>query len=144
VCGDIVEEKACGSTNSQLYFYKIVQAQSQQLQVGCVNPPLRLTIAKATMGKKDKPGKKGENEDVKRDQKLQAILMAVSFTKYFRPISYIKPKVMLPLVNVPMLMYTIEFLAQNGVEEVCSSCLFFCQKLTLDCRYLCFVSDTPS
>lgn len=71
------------------------------------------------MGKKEKTGKKGgENDDVKRDQKLQAILLAVSFTKYFRPISYIKPKVMLPLVNVPMLMYTIEFLAQNGVEEV--------------------------
>jgi NDP-sugar pyrophosphorylase family protein len=25
---------------------------------------------------------------------------------------------LLPLVNVPMLEYTIEFLAQNGVEEV--------------------------
>lgn len=30
----------------------------------------------------------------------------------------IRPKVLLPLVNVPMLEYTIEFLAQNGVEEV--------------------------
>lgn len=73
------------------------------------------------MGKKEKSGKKGgqnENDDVKRGQKLQAILLAVSFTKYFRPLSYIKPKVLLPLVNIPMLVYTIEFLAQNGVEEV--------------------------
>ena len=77
------------------------------------------------MGKKDKASKKGgENEDVKRGQKLQAILMAVSFTKYFRPISYIKPKVMLPLVNVPMITYTIEFLAQNGVEEVLYICYY--------------------
>lgn len=74
------------------------------------------------MGKKEKSNKKGnnsnENDDLKKGQKLQAILLAVSFTKYFRPISYIKPKVLLPLVNIPMLMYTIEFLAQNGVEEV--------------------------
>jgi translation initiation factor eIF-2B subunit epsilon len=76
------------------------------------------------MGKKDqKPaggGKKadGGNEDAKRDQKLQAILLADSFSKTFRPVTWEKPKVLLPLVNVPMLEYTIEFLAQNGVEEV--------------------------
>jgi translation initiation factor eIF-2B subunit epsilon len=78
------------------------------------------------MGKKEqqKPsgggGKKdgGGNEDAKREQKLQAILLADSFTKTFRPVSWEKPKVLLPLVNVPMLEYTIEFLAQNGVEEV--------------------------
>ena len=57
-------------------------------------------------------------EDVKRDQKLQAILLADSFTTTFRPITLECPKVLLPLVNVPMIDYTIEFLAQNGVEEV--------------------------
>ena len=76
------------------------------------------------MGKKEKTvaGKKGESggggEDSKRDQKLQAILLADSFSKCFRPITWEKPKVLLPLVNVPMIEYTIEFLAQNGVEEV--------------------------
>lgn len=80
------------------------------------------------MGKKDKNTKKGEKEggggdDMKRGQKLQAVLLAVSFTKYFRPLSYVKPKVLLPLVNVPMLMYTIEFLAQNGVEEIFIFCV---------------------
>ena len=58
------------------------------------------------------------SEDVKRDQKLQAILLADSFTVTFRPITLECPKVLLPLVNVPMLDYTIEFLTQNGVEEV--------------------------
>lgn len=58
------------------------------------------------------------NDDVKRDQKLQAILLADSFSKTFRPITLECPKVLLPLVNVPMLEYTVEFLAQNGVEEV--------------------------
>lgn len=75
------------------------------------------------MGKKEKStsAKKNElggGEDSKRDQKLQAILLADSFTKAFRPVTWEKPKVLLPLVNVPMLEYTIEFLAQNGVEEV--------------------------
>jgi translation initiation factor eIF-2B subunit epsilon len=76
------------------------------------------------MGKKEKVvgGKKGEGggggEDSKRDQKLQAILLADSFSKSFRPVTWEKPKVLLPLVNVPMIEYTIEFLAQNGVEEV--------------------------
>ena len=58
------------------------------------------------------------SDDVNRQQKLQAILLADSFSKSFRPITLEGPKVLLPLVNVPMIEYTIEFLAQNGVEEV--------------------------
>jgi hypothetical protein len=67
--------------------------------------------------KQPKP-KSDAAEDVKREQKLQAILLADSFSKSFRPISSEIPKVLLPLVNVPMIEYTMEFLAQNGVEEV--------------------------
>jgi hypothetical protein len=86
-----------------------------------VTPSPRIST---NMGKKEKSTKKSnENEDIKKGQKLQAILLAVSFTKYFRPISYIKPKVLVPLVNVPMLMYTIEFLAQNGIEEIFIFCV---------------------
>jgi hypothetical protein len=59
-----------------------------------------------------------QSEDVKREQKLQAILLADSFATAFRPITAEGPKVLLPLVNVPMLEYTLEFLSQNGVEEV--------------------------
>lgn len=36
----------------------------------------------------------------------------------FRPITVEKPKVLLPLVNVPLLEYTLEWLALNQVEEV--------------------------
>lgn len=67
------------------------------------------------MWKKDE---KKSSEDVKADQPLQAILLADSFEKNFRPITLEKPKVLLPLVNTPMLEYTLEFLSQNGVEEV--------------------------
>ena len=70
------------------------------------------------MGRKDKEPKKNDFEDMKRDQKLQAILLADSFKQTFRPMTFESPKALMPLVNVPMIMYTIEFLAQNGVEEV--------------------------
>jgi translation initiation factor eIF-2B subunit epsilon len=62
--------------------------------------------------------KKSNDDEIKREQKLQAILLADSFSKSFRPVTLESPKVLLPLMNVPMLEYTIEFLAQNGVEEV--------------------------
>lgn len=84
------------------------------------------------MGKKEKPiagggTKKAQanpEEDVKREQKLQAVLIADSFAKTFRPITWESPKVLLPLVNVPMLEYTVEFLAQNGVEELLIFCVW--------------------
>lgn len=49
------------------------------------------------MGKKEKSGKKTsyDGEDLKREQKLQAIVLADSFMKTFRPISWEKPKVWL-------------------------------------------------
>lgn len=90
-------------------------------------------------GKKEKTagvGKKGEGgggEDAKRDQKLQAILLADSFQKAFRPVTWEKPKVLLPLVNVPMIEYTIEFLAQNGVEEVCCKRMIKFDSFMTDC-----------
>lgn len=72
-------------------------------------------------GKQNKASANNEPDDVKREQKLQAVLLADSFSRNFRPITLECPKVLLPLVNIPMLDYTIEFLAQNGVEEVESS-----------------------
>ena len=47
------------------------------------------------MGKKEKGVKKGANdsEELKREQKLQAIVLADSFMKTFRPITWQKPKV---------------------------------------------------
>jgi translation initiation factor eIF-2B subunit epsilon len=57
-------------------------------------------------------------DEAKREQKLQAVLLADSFSKSFRPMTLQSPKVLLPLVNVPMIEYTVEFLARNGVGEV--------------------------
>ncbi|XP_070665734.1 uncharacterized protein [Malus domestica] len=53
---------------------------------------------------------------------LQAILLADSFTTKFRPITLERPKVLLPLVNVPMINYTLAWLESAGVEEVFVFC----------------------
>ncbi|KAJ1424856.1 nucleotide-diphospho-sugar transferase [Ochromonadaceae sp. CCMP2298] len=79
--------------------------------------------------KQQKAPKSDAAEDVKREQKLQAILLADSFSKSFRPISCEIPKVLLPLVNVPMIEYTMEFLAQNGVEEIFIFCVWHAEQL---------------
>eukprot|EP00252_Welwitschia_mirabilis_P016124 TRINITY_DN3563_c0_g2_i1.p1 TRINITY_DN3563_c0_g2~~TRINITY_DN3563_c0_g2_i1.p1 ORF type:complete len:742 (-),score=186.19 TRINITY_DN3563_c0_g2_i1:165-2390(-) len=61
---------------------------------------------------------------------LQAILLADSFTQKFRPITMEYPKVLLPLANVPMIDYTLEWLASVGVEEVFVFCCAHSKQVT--------------
>ncbi|KVH99637.1 translation initiation factor eIF-2B subunit epsilon isoform X1 [Cynara cardunculus var. scolymus] len=70
-----------------------------------------------------KGGSKAEDavEDLARVP-LQAILLADSFTTKFRPITLECPKVLLPLVNSPMIDYTLAWLESAGVEEVFVFC----------------------
>lgn len=70
------------------------------------------------MSKKDK-GKKGvwDTEDV-----IQAVVIADSFNFRFLPITIEKPRCLLPLVNRPLIDYTIEFLAVSGVQEIFVLC----------------------
>ncbi len=63
-----------------------------------------------------KGGKGGAAEKV--EARLSAVLLADSFTQRFRPITIERPKVLLPLVNVPMIEYALEWLAMNRVQEV--------------------------
>ncbi|ONK58270.1 uncharacterized protein A4U43_C09F10410 [Asparagus officinalis] len=53
---------------------------------------------------------------------LQAVLLADSFATNFRPITLERPKVLLPLVNVPMIEYSLAWLESVGVEEVFVFC----------------------
>ena len=78
---------------------------------------------------KKKKGGGGGNDEDQRNQKLQAILLADSFKQNFRPITLERPQMLLPLVNVPMMEYTVEFLAQNGVEEIFIVCVWNADKL---------------
>ena len=68
--------------------------------------------------KSKKKGGGGGGDDLKADQPLQAVLIADSFAETFRPVTFEQPKVLLPIVQVPMISYTLEFLASSGVEEV--------------------------
>lgn len=61
---------------------------------------------------------------------LQAVLLADSFTQKFRPITMERPKVLLPLVNVPMIDYALEWLASVGVEEVYIFCCAHAKQVT--------------
>jgi translation initiation factor eIF-2B subunit epsilon len=47
---------------------------------------------------------------------MQAILMADSFEGKFKPMSQERPKSLFPVVNVPLLLYTLELLASNNVN----------------------------
>ncbi|XP_073310206.1 uncharacterized protein [Primulina huaijiensis] len=74
-----------------------------------------------------KKGSKGGagGEDVEEELTrvpLQAILLADSFATLFRPITLERPKVLLPLVNAPMIDYTLAWLESAGVEEVFVFC----------------------
>ena len=62
--------------------------------------------------------------DEKWDAKdvIQAVLIADSFNYRFLPISLEQPRALLPLVNTPLIDYTLEFLVKNGVEEIFVYC----------------------
>lgn len=64
-----------------------------------------------------KGGKKWDSEDV-----IQAVVIADSFSFRFQPITSEKPRALLPLVNRPLIDYTVEFLALSGVEEIFVYC----------------------
>ncbi len=72
------------------------------------------------MSKKEK-GKKGEAKWNAEDV-VQAVVIADSFNFRFLPITMEKPRALLPLVNRPLIDYTVEFLAVSGVDEIFVFC----------------------
>jgi translation initiation factor eIF-2B subunit epsilon len=60
-------------------------------------------------------GKAGEED---KEDALQAVILADSFEARFAPFSLERPRCLLPLVNTPLIEYTLEFLASSGVQEV--------------------------
>ncbi|CAM1503792.1 Fc.00g013830.m01.CDS01 [Cosmosporella sp. VM-42] len=58
----------------------------------------------------------------KREDVLQAVVIADSFQDRYRPFTIEKPRCLLPLANTPLIEYTLEFLAMNGVSEVYIYC----------------------
>ncbi|OAA73623.1 eIF4-gamma/eIF5/eIF2-epsilon [Cordyceps fumosorosea ARSEF 2679] len=74
----------------------------------------------AGSGKGKKPAKSGAES--KGEDVLQAVILADSFQDRFKPFTIGKPRCLLPLGNTPLIEYTLEFLAMNGVNEVYLYC----------------------
>ncbi|OQE13428.1 hypothetical protein PENFLA_c048G01361 [Penicillium flavigenum] len=68
---------------------------------------------KQKAGQKPKPNTAEEVEET-----FQAVVLADTFETRFEPFTRDKPRCLLPLANTPIIEYTLEFLANAGVEEV--------------------------
>ena len=76
----------------------------------------------AKMSKKEKGRKGGGEEKWNAEDVIQAVIIADSFNYRFLPITIEKPRALLPLVNRPLIDYTVEFLAVAGVQEIFVFC----------------------
>lgn len=78
-------------------------------------------------GKKGKSGGKStqngfSKDEMAQDDRLQAIVLTDSFETRFMPLTSVIPKCLLPLANVPLIEYTLEFLATANAREVLLVC----------------------
>ncbi|KKA26162.1 hypothetical protein TD95_003596 [Thielaviopsis punctulata] len=75
----------------------------------------------SSKGKNAGKAKKGKAE-TKGEDVLQAVILADSFQSRYKPLTLDRPRCLLPLANTPLIEYTLEFLALNGVQEVYIYC----------------------
>ncbi|KAG1891245.1 nucleotide-diphospho-sugar transferase [Suillus subluteus] len=59
---------------------------------------------------------------VDEEEVLQAVILADSFNKRFKPLTMHKPRCLLPICNAPLLDWTFESLALAGVQEIFVIC----------------------
>ena len=59
---------------------------------------------------------KSQGED--KEEALQAVVVADAFENKFAPFTLERPRCLLPLANTPIIEYTLDFLAQCGVQEI--------------------------
>lgn len=74
----------------------------------------------ATMPPKsqNRSGGKSKSGEEEKEQVLQAVVIADTFEKRFLPFTLERPRCLLPLLNTPLIEYTLEFLASAGVNEI--------------------------
>ncbi|XP_063223574.1 translation initiation factor eIF2B subunit epsilon [Bacillus rossius redtenbacheri] len=78
------------------------------------------------MSKRSNKGTKSALENIKKEDVVQAVVVIDSFNNVFDPITYLKPTVLFPMVNTPLLDYTLEMLALSRVQEA----ILFCSSHT--------------
>ena len=79
----------------------------------------RKMAPKARKGANTQKSKAAEEE---REEPFQAVVFADSFETRFAPFTLERPRCLLPLANTPLIEYTLEFLANAGVDEVFLYC----------------------
>lgn len=60
----------------------------------------------------------GRPREEGKDDPLQAVVVADTFETKFTPFSLERPRCLIPIANTPLLEYTLEYLANSGVQEV--------------------------
>ncbi|KAG2462342.1 translation initiation factor eIF-2B subunit epsilon [Polypterus senegalus] len=90
--------------------------------------------ARAAKSNRPTPGagaasKRGIGGQEEEEQTVQAVLIADSFNRRFFPISKDQPRALLPLANVAMIDYTLEFLTATGVQETFVFCCWMSNKI---------------
>lgn len=69
------------------------------------------------------PLAKGDKEEALKEKKIfQAALIADSFNNKFQPLTQKTPRVLLPLINRPLIDYTLRLLKLSDVQEVFVFC----------------------
>ncbi|KAI0341739.1 nucleotide-diphospho-sugar transferase [Trametopsis cervina] len=72
----------------------------------------------------------GKEKDLAGDEDvLQAVILADSFNKRFRPLTIEKPRCLLPVCNATLLDWTFESLALAGVQEIFVICRSFADQV---------------
>lgn len=72
--------------------------------------------------------------DIKQEDVLQAVVIADTFNVRFAPITDKKPRTLLSVVNVPVLDYTLEFLAASGIQEIFVFCCHLADQIRTHIR----------
>jgi translation initiation factor eIF-2B subunit epsilon len=70
-----------------------------------------------------------KNKLVDQEDLLQAVIVADSFNMKFQPLTKDRPRCLLPLLNVPMLDYSLEICAVAKVHEVFIVCCWHADKI---------------
>ncbi|KAJ3504968.1 hypothetical protein NMY22_g17742 [Coprinellus aureogranulatus] len=74
--------------------------------------------------------KSGKEKLIDEEQEiLQAVVLADSWNKRFRPLTTKKPRCLLPVCNAPLLDWTFESLALAGVQEVFVICRSYSEQI---------------
>jgi len=84
-------------------------------------------------------GAKGTEEEP--PPPLQAVLVADSFNRRFFPITKDQPRVLLPLANVALIDYTLEFLTATGVQETFVFCCWKAAQIKEHLEALAAIED---